>query len=149
MNKMIPLFLILAIIVLGGLAVAGYKMRQTASPAGAPTTQTTYPSGTVTPTGTLPVAPSTPTGYQAGISISVSSPANGSEVTASNVMVAGKTSPNAEVFVNDASGKADANGYFSISVSLDEGDNVIIVAANDANGNSAEQEITVSYNPAQ
>lgn len=144
---MTPLFLVLAIVVLGGLAVAGYNLRKTGSTAGS-ITQTTPPSGNVTPTGALPTSTGT-AGYQAGISLTINSPANGLEVVTPNVTVVGKTAPNAEVFVNDASGKADVNGLFSVSTSLDEGENTIVVTANDANGNSAEQEVTVSYNSAQ
>lgn len=142
---MTPLFLVFAIVVLGGLAVAGYNLRKTGGTAGS-TIQTTPSSGNVTPTGAGP-APTGTSGYQAGISLVINSPANGLEVATPNVTVTGTTAPNAEVFVNDASGKADVNGLFSISTSLDEGENTIVVTANDANGNSAEQELTVSYNP--
>lgn len=148
MKKMTPLVLIFAIVVLGGLAYAGFTMRKTANPAGIPTAQMIYPSGSVTPTGAQQ-KPSAETGYQAGITLTINSPANGLAVATPNVTITGKTAPNAEVFVNDATGRADVNGNFSISIALDEGDNTIVVTANDANGNSAEAEVTVSYNPAQ
>jgi hypothetical protein len=63
--------------------------------------------------------------------------------------VQGKTSANAEVFVNDKEAKADASGSFSIAIVLDEGENIISVAANDASGNYASQDLTVTYTPAQ
>ena len=150
---MAPLFLILSIVVLGGLAFAGYNLRKTGNPASSPT-QMTYPSGTnPSPTsgstGASQVAPSTPTGYQAGISLAISSPVNGTQVATPNITVKGKTAPDAEVFVNDSSGHADINGLFSIPITLEEGNNTIVITVNDANGNSAEQEVMVTYTPAQ
>lgn len=138
-------FFILAFIVLGGLAVAGYNVRKKGA-AVKVSTQTTYPSISASPTGAAQV-PTETSGYQAGMPLVINSPASGLEVATPNVTIIGTTAPNAEVFVNDISGKADMNGYFSISVSIEEGTNTIIVTANDANGNSAEQEVTVSYNP--
>ncbi|MBI2404803.1 hypothetical protein HYV22_01330 [Candidatus Gottesmanbacteria bacterium] len=133
MKKMMPLFFILAIVVLAGIGVAGYAMRKASIKTPSPT-QTLSPSGT----------PSSQ--QQQGISLVISSPANGLEVATPNVTVTGQTAPNAEVFVNDAAGRADAIGYFAIGTSLDEGENTVIVVVNDANGNFAEQEITVTYN---
>ena len=62
-----------------------------------------------------------------------------------SVTVTGKSFPYAEVFINDTEIKADASGNFTAPVTLDEGENIISVMANDENGNSAEQEITVTY----
>lgn len=78
------------------------------------------------------------------ISLVVTSPTDGATLTSTNVTVTGKTAPNADVFINDLAGKADASGNFSISVGLDEGQNQIVVSANDANGNVAEQDLTVT-----
>ncbi len=78
------------------------------------------------------------------ISLVITSPALGSVLKSSNVTINGKTSPNAEVFVNDASTKADANGNFTLNVSLDEGENTLIINANDEFGNVAEQTLTVN-----
>jgi hypothetical protein len=77
------------------------------------------------------------------ISLTITSPKDGETLGSTNATVKGKTVANAEVFVNDVVGKADANGNFSINVALDEGDNQIVVSANDANGNAAEQSISV------
>ena len=79
------------------------------------------------------------------ISLSISSPLSGSTSKVSKVIVKGKTTPKAEVFVNEAEGIADINGYFSLSVSLDEGENSIIVTAVDESGKVAEKEILVTY----
>lgn len=77
------------------------------------------------------------------ISLTITSPKEGETLDSTNATVKGKTVASAEVFVNDAVGKADANGNFSINVALDEGENQIVVSANDANGNAAEQTINV------
>ncbi len=78
------------------------------------------------------------------ISVTVSSPQNGATLSNGSVTVTGKTSPNADVFVNDQETHADANGNFSAKVSLDEGQNQIIVTANDSYGNAAEQDLNVT-----
>ncbi|HEX6977061.1 MAG TPA: hypothetical protein VF185_01710 [Patescibacteria group bacterium] len=84
------------------------------------------------------------------ITLSVNAPTNGSTTTKSDIEVSGKTSANAEVFVNDLETTADANGNFKTTVTLDEGENTITVSANDSNGNYAEKDITVTYEvPAQ
>lgn len=79
------------------------------------------------------------------ISLTISSPANGATVTTALVVVRGKTKPNAEVFVNDESTVADGSGNFSVSLTLDEGDNPIVVSANDEDGNVAEKEFNVNF----
>lgn len=78
------------------------------------------------------------------ISLVITSPKNGAKLNSTNVNVIGKTAPNAEVFVNDAEGKADVNGNFSISLGLDEGVNQLVIDANDKEGNVAEQVIIVT-----
>ncbi|MGA3291533.1 MAG: hypothetical protein ABSC49_00065 [Candidatus Microgenomates bacterium] len=80
----------------------------------------------------------------AKISLVVTSPKDGDSLDTTNVTVKGKTTPNADVFVDDQSGKADASGNFSISVGLDEGENQIVVSANDSVGNATEQDLTVN-----
>lgn len=83
------------------------------------------------------------------ISLVVSSPVNGATVTSAAVSVVGKTAPRAEVFVNDMETKADASGNFSVRLTLDEGENPIVVLVNDAEGNTAERDLTVTYTPNQ
>lgn len=61
-----------------------------------------------------------------------------------NGNVTGKTSPFAEVFINDQTVKADKDGNFSLKISLDEGENQVLVSANDSDGNVAEQNLTVN-----
>ncbi|MEK7129420.1 MAG: Ig-like domain-containing protein [Patescibacteria group bacterium] len=83
------------------------------------------------------------------MTLMVTSPANGATVTNASLTVSGKTAPRAEVFVNEKETKADANGNFSVNITLDEGENSIVLIANDADGNVAEKELTVTYNSGQ
>jgi hypothetical protein len=78
------------------------------------------------------------------IKLSVIYPSNNASLTSLNITVTGKTSPNAEVFINDQSAKADASGNFSLKITLDEGQNGLVVIANDDLGNVAEQDILVN-----
>jgi hypothetical protein len=82
-----------------------------------------------------------------GIYLMVSSPLNSSVVTTPTVLVKGVTAAGADVFVNDSQAKADGKGVFSVALTLEEGENNISVSVNDANGNYAVRELTVSYNP--
>lgn len=83
------------------------------------------------------------------ITLTITSPTNGATVTTATTVVRGKTKPNAEVFVNDEDTIADANGNFSVTLSLDDGENPIVVSANDADGNIAERELSVNYDSGQ
>ncbi len=80
------------------------------------------------------------------ITLTVNSPSEGATVTSSKVTVSGKTIASAEVFANEAEGRADKNGNFSLLVAMDEGENSIIVTAVDEMGSVAETEILVTYN---
>lgn len=78
------------------------------------------------------------------ISLNIISPKNNDVVKSRNVVVTGKTASGAEVFINDQSVKADSNGNFSLTLTLDEGENVVVVAANDEEGNVIEQTFSVN-----
>lgn len=78
------------------------------------------------------------------IPLTVTYPEDGMNLGTTNVVVTGKTLPNAEVFVNDQETKADSLGNFSVSIGLDEGENQIVVNANDKNGNVAEEDININ-----
>lgn len=84
-----------------------------------------------------------------GMPLSISSPANNTIVTSSQILIRGKTAPGAEVFINEKEVVADNSGNFSTAYSLDEGENLIIVTANDSEGNMAEKELVVTYNVAE
>lgn len=79
----------------------------------------------------------------AEISLTISEPLDNEIINTSVVAVKGTTLPDASVFVNDKELKADAKGAFSTSVSIDEGENIISIVANDENGNFMEKELTV------
>jgi hypothetical protein len=107
-------------------------------------------TGVVTPQTPTPIASSQAATQETGsvasnkISLTVTSPKNGDTLDSTNVTVKGKTTPGADVFVNDVVGKADASGNFSISIGLDEGSNVIVVSVNDSVGNATEQDLNVA-----
>ena len=85
----------------------------------------------------------------AEITLTVTSPADRATVTSASLTVKGKTSPGAEVFANDAATVADVNGNFSARLTLDEGENSIVIFANDADGRVVEKELTVTYDSGQ
>lgn len=78
------------------------------------------------------------------IFLTIISPQDGDTLGSTNATVKGKTVPNADVFVNDQTTKADVNGNFSVNIGLDEGANQITVSANDAEGNATQQDLSVS-----
>ncbi len=90
----------------------------------------------------------TPILTNAGLSLTLNSPTNGQTVTTSQITVTGKTTPKAEIFINDLELSADANGNFLQIVSLEEGENYILIVANDTEGNFAEKELSITYEPA-
>jgi bacillopeptidase F len=75
---------------------------------------------------------------QGTLPLTVTSPIDSATVSTSTVTVQGQTTPGATVTVNGNSDVADANGNFSIDVSLDNGPNAINVIAIDDNGNQGE-----------
>lgn len=101
--------------------------------------QTSLPDRRIVPP-TAPVKTST-------IFLTVDSPADKSTVSRANLLVKGRTVAGAEVFINEKETVADPQGNFSVNLTLEEGENSIFVTATDEAGNSAEQEITVTYNP--
>lgn len=82
------------------------------------------------------------------INLDISSPTDKSVTKTAKIQVKGKTSPKAEVTVNDQDLKADSGGNFSTSLNLDEGENFIVVTAASENGSFAEKELTVTYETA-
>ncbi len=88
-----------------------------------------------------------PTPTPAQVKLTVTSPTDGLIIKTSKLTVKGVTAASAEVFINDLESKADAGGNFSGTLTLDEGDNPISIIAVDENGNFAERELTVSFEP--
>ncbi|MDO8658931.1 MAG: hypothetical protein Q7K55_09405 [Candidatus Levybacteria bacterium] len=79
------------------------------------------------------------------IELSIIEPKNEFISSNSSILVKGNTVPNAEAFINGIELKADKNGNFLTVFSLYEGDNSILILANDESGNYSEKEITVNY----
>lgn len=95
---------------------------------------------------TIPPAPQPPVKTPVNqIKLVVLTPVDKAVVTLPTLKVTGQTVPNADVAINEIDTKSDASGNFSANVSLNEGDNPIIVDAFDADGNTSEQELTVTY----
>ncbi len=84
-----------------------------------------------------------------GMSLEVTSPVDKSTVSTSTVNVSGKTSPGADVFVNEKQLKADNQGNFSVNYNLLEGENDFYITVNDSFGNYAEKMIVVNLQSTQ
>lgn len=153
-EKRIILIAIIAAVALGISINASNSKRQSATTDASenPTITSTESPSSQSPTSqgsaTSPSKSTVPTsGLTQTLSLSITSPANRSTVTTSTITISGKTSSNAEIFINDKTLKADGSGNFSTSITLDEGENLIAISANDANGNFVEKELTVTYQP--
>lgn len=77
-------------------------------------------------------------------SLTIDSPHDGDTLGAT-VVVKGKTSPDVRVTVNDFWAIVDASGNYSYTLTLQNGDTHIVVAATDAAGNITKQELTVHH----
>jgi hypothetical protein len=77
------------------------------------------------------------------ITLNITKPVEATVNTA-QIAISGETVPNATVYLADKEIKADAQGKFSGVVTLDEGENDIFVLAHDADGKYAEKELVVN-----
>ncbi|OGK16678.1 hypothetical protein A2774_00050 [Candidatus Roizmanbacteria bacterium RIFCSPHIGHO2_01_FULL_39_12c] len=93
------------------------------------------------------VASQSETETDSQITLVIQNPADGAMVTDSSLTVSGVTDANAEVFVNEFELEADEEGNFSQELTLEEGENIIVITAVDEAGNFAERELTVMYEP--
>lgn len=149
MNKYWPYFIAIGAVVFVGLVILGYNSSRQipvtpkVSDTARETPTQTASQQNISPTDTSTSATIAP----AGLSLAITQPINGAQFTTARIIVSGKTAPRAEVFVNDLELSANSTGNFSTSLTLDEGENTILVVANDEQGNSNEKEITVTYNP--
>lgn len=71
--------------------------------------------------------------------LTVTSPQDKSEVTTPSITVSGTTASGADVSINDRDLKADVKGKFSTTITLDSGDNYILIVASNENGVSEWQ----------
>lgn len=91
-----------------------------------------------------PVVSQIPTPEEKSLPLTITSPTE-TTVSTQLVTISGRTAPFADVFIHEIQLKADSTGVFSTSITLDQGENTIVITANDDKGNYAEKEITVSY----
>jgi uncharacterized protein YfaP (DUF2135 family) len=70
--------------------------------------------------------------------LSISQPMDAAVLTSTTITVIGKTVAGASVAVNEISGRADAQGNFSVPISLEEGPNALDVSASDGQGRTGE-----------
>jgi len=148
MQKYIPVaagVVILLAVVVGFIIIQTNQSKQAANQL--LQTQTNATANNTTDVVTPPQATNVPT--MSEISLTINSPTNGTIVKRSTLTVSGKTVPRAEVAVNETEVVTDSKGNFSANITLDEGENLIIITANDASGNMAEKELTVTYDTGQ
>ncbi len=79
-----------------------------------------------------------------GLTLEIDQPKDKTKVNSSNIIVSGRTSPGADVFINDKELKANHQGKFSTNINLDEGENIITIVASDSQGNYAEKELVIT-----
>lgn len=84
-----------------------------------------------------------------GLYMELISPVDDSTVNNPSLNVTGKTEANAEVFINENELKADLSGNFSTTLTLEEGENIIVITAGDDEGNFAEKSLTIIYEPSE
>ena len=80
-----------------------------------------------------------------GLLLEITSPQNDAIVNNPQITIKGTTGATADVFINEVETKADSKGNFSAKLTLEEGENEIVIVANDAEGNYAETQLTVTY----
>ena len=85
----------------------------------------------------------------AGLSLEITSPVDGTTVFNPNINVSGKTEAGADVFINEKELKADLQGNFIASLILEEGENIIVVTAGDDDGNYSERTLVITYELAE
>jgi hypothetical protein len=99
---------------------------------------------TITPVPTKIISPTEAKSKSKSISLELIGVSDGVIVSDPTLLIKGKTVANADVFIDSQELKADKNGDFSAKVSLDEGENMIVITVNDSEGNTAEKGLTVN-----
>lgn len=86
-------------------------------------------------------------------SINITSPENNAVLSNSKVSIKGDSKPNSLIIISTPtktfSGKANANGVFSISVELDSGINLLKINSVDPEDNQEEVELSLTYSTAK
>ena len=148
----LTLMLLLAVIICAiGCAEEEAIFTPTTTPSATPTpgitvTPTAQQTATITPTHTYTPAPT-----QAALVLEITQPGDGAQVSTRDILVSGKTVTGAVVsaLIDDtvAIADIDQDGNFSVTVSLEEGPNLIEVVASDQLGNEKSASIVVIYVP--
>lgn len=110
-------------------------------PAPSPTNPSAVPTRLSSPKPTDTLPPVRP------LVLQVEEPADESIVNTSSITVRGTTTPGAVVSVNGALASVDSKGAFQLTITLDEGPNIIEVVASDDAGNEADSILSVIYQP--
>lgn len=120
----------------------------TPTPKPIPTPEATpTPSPMATPKLTPQPTPEPTPAEEAPVELKVIEPQDESIVYSSPVVVRGTAWPDAVVSVDGQMAEVDEEGNFEVSVSLEEGPNLIEVVASDFRGNERRIEIAVIYIP--
>ncbi len=77
--------------------------------------------------------------------LEISEPADNLKTNHTEIKVAGNTDSDVEVKVNGIPVVLDPNGHFQTQIKLNNGDNKIIITAEDIVGNQEEKTLTVNY----
>jgi len=150
MTKIIPFAVAVILVLVAGFYLFTSKLLN--SPVSLQTTGTVENQVTSGVTGSADTAEGTkitPASNANQITLAVTAPANNSTVSTPSLTVRGITKPGAEVSVNETDVIANGSGNFSANITLEEGENYIIVVAVDEDGEVAEEELNVTYTPAQ
>lgn len=149
MKFSLPIIIFLIVFGLGATIAVRYEAKKNSAKTEVLPTQK---SAEDLPTSTATIAVGIPSGRKSSIEniiLTVTSPVDNATVNSKTLVVKGKTKSKAEVFVNETETFADVNGNFSVNIQLDEGENYLLVLANDEDGNTLEQELMVTYDAGQ
>jgi len=77
--------------------------------------------------------------------LDIASPKDGDKTSSDEISINGETDKDNEIFINDFPVVLLAEGKFSYSIRLSEGENKIKVVAKDNAGNTEEKNLTITY----
>ncbi|HXS14749.1 MAG TPA: hypothetical protein VN711_01355 [Candidatus Saccharimonadales bacterium] len=129
----LSLFAVVIGLIVAGAAFFIYQSTRTISPSSLKTINVTAPTPTSGPS----------------IPLSVDSPQDESVVTSKIVTVSGKTDPSATVMVETSSDdtvvQPSSAGAFSLTITLPDSENTILVTAIGKDGSEVQKTLTVAY----
>jgi len=123
----------------------------TSAPLASPTLAESPPTNTAVPQSIMPtatIAPAQTSGPEtSGLWLQITSPLDEAVVDTAQVDVLGSAPADAVISVNDEILIVGVDQQFKVSVSLEEGPNLIEVIASDEDGNEVSALLTVTYEP--